>query len=109
MRIRKIPLGTGLIVSLVAASGCLWLLAEDDSQPQRQGTVQGQEVRRGSRSGGRVAQVLVREGGLCQAGQALVYLEAPELEAQRGQWLARVQALTAVLQRKRRGARAEER
>src|SRR5262249_8829082 len=73
------------------------------------GTVEIQEVRLGSKVGGRVEQVLIREGDLVQPGQVLVRLEAPELEAQREQWLARVRALSAALEKMRNGARAEER
>jgi multidrug resistance efflux pump len=46
---------------------------------------------------------------MVQAGRVLVRLEAPELEAQREQWLARVQAKSAALEKMRSGARYEER
>jgi multidrug resistance efflux pump len=109
MRIRKIILGIGLVASLAAASGGWWLLGERGTELHLQGTVEVQEVRLGSKIGGRVAEVLIREGDLVQAGQVLVRLEAPELEAQREQWVARVQARSAALERMRSGARAEER
>jgi multidrug resistance efflux pump len=109
MRIRKIILGIGLVTSLAAASGCWWLLGARDTEPRFQGTVEVQEVRLGSKIGGRIAEVLIREGELVPAGQVLVRLEAPELEAQREQWLARVQASSAALDRMRNGARAEDR
>src|SRR5215471_1463160 len=101
MRIRKILIGIGLIVSLAAASGSWWLLRERGAELRLQGTVEVQEVRLGSKIGGRVAEVLIREGDLVQAGQVLVRLEAPELEAQREQLLARVQARKAVLEKMR--------
>jgi multidrug resistance efflux pump len=109
MRIRKIILGIGLVASLAAALGCWWLLGERGTGLRLQGTVEVQEVRLGSKIGGRVAAVLIREGDLVQAGQVLVQLEAPELEAQREQLLARVQAKSAALEKMRSGARAEER
>jgi multidrug resistance efflux pump len=109
MVIRKIVFGMGLIASLTAASGRRWLFGEGDTGLRLQGTVEVQEVRLGSKAGGRVAEVLIREGELVRAGQVLVRLEAPELEAQRDQWLARVEATTAALERTRCGARAEER
>jgi multidrug resistance efflux pump len=65
-------------------------------------------VRLGSKIGGRVAEVLIRDGVEVRADQVLVRLEAPELEAQREQWLARVQARSAALERMRSGARSEE-
>src|SRR5262252_3381569 len=109
MRVRKIILGIGLIASVAVASGCWWLFRERGSELRLQGTVEVQEVRLGSKTGGRIKEVLIREGDLVQAGQVLVRLEAPELEAQREQWRARVQAKSAALDRMRNGARAEER
>src|SRR5262249_20982654 len=74
-----------------------------------QGTVEVQEVRLGSKIGGRVAEVLIREGKIAEPDQLLVRLEEPELEAQREQWVARVAAMSAALDRMRNGARAEDR
>jgi multidrug resistance efflux pump len=108
MKIRKIVLGIGLGASIGAALGCWWLPGEDGIALHLQGTVEIQEVRLGSKIGGRVAEVKIREGDLVQPGQVLVRLEAPELEAQREQWLARVQAMSAALERMRNGARAED-
>jgi multidrug resistance efflux pump len=109
MRIRKIILSMGLAASLAAASGWWWLHDERDASLPLQGTVEVQEVRLGSKIGGRVAEVLIREGDLVPAGQVLVRLEAPELEAQREQWRARMEAKSAALERMRTGARSEER
>jgi multidrug resistance efflux pump len=109
MKIRRIILEMGLAACLAAVAGCWWLLAERDTELRLQGTVEIQEVRLASKMGGRVAEVLTREGIVVPAGKVLVRLEAPELEAQREQWLARVQAKGAALDRMRNGARAEER
>jgi multidrug resistance efflux pump len=109
MRTRTITLGIGLVAAVAAASGCWWLLGERGTELRLHGTVEVQEVRLGPKVGGRVAEVLIREGDLIQAGQLLVRLEAPELEAQHEQWLARVQAKSAALDKMRSGARAEER
>jgi multidrug resistance efflux pump len=108
MKSRKILLGMGLVAIIATASGCWWLLGDRGGELRLQGTVEVQEVRLASKVGGRVAEVLIREGDLVQAGQVLVRLEAPELEAQREQWLARVQAKSAALDKMRSGARAEE-
>src|SRR5262245_53038782 len=108
MRICKIILGMGLVAAVAAASGCWWLLGERGTELRLQGTVEIQEVRLGSKIGGHVAEVLIREGDLVQTGQVLVRLEAPELEAQREQLLARVRAMSAALDKMRNGARAEE-
>ena len=109
MTIRKILLGIGVVVAVAAAAGWWWLSQERGGELHLHGTVEIQEVRLGSKIGGRIEQVLIREGDLVQPGQVLVRLEAPELEAQREQWLARVRALSAALEKMRNGARAEER
>src|SRR6202035_75758 len=47
------------------------------------GTVEAREVSVGSRAGGRVKQVLLKEGDRAEAGQALVVLEPGDLDAQK--------------------------
>lgn len=47
------------------------------------GTIEVRDVKVGSRAGGRIKQVLVREGDKVAAGQPLVILEPGDLEAQR--------------------------
>lgn len=72
------------------------------------GVVEIQEVRLGSKIGGRVAEVLVREGDVVEAGQLLVRFAVPELEAQREQQQGRLSAAEATLQRAKNGSRPEE-
>jgi multidrug resistance efflux pump len=106
---RKLVLtGIGVIAAAAVALGCYWYFGQRESVLRLPGTVEVQEVRLGSKVGGRVAEVLIREGDLAQPGQLLVRFEAPELEAQREQWVARVQAMSAALDRARNGARPEE-
>jgi multidrug resistance efflux pump len=108
MKFLKILLGIGLVACLAAASWRWWLWEDRGAELRLQGTVEIQEVRLGSKAGGRVAEVLVCEGKVVQEGQVLVRFEAPELEAQRKQWLARVQGMSAALDKMRNGARSEE-
>ncbi|MFM8393689.1 MAG: biotin/lipoyl-binding protein, partial [Acidobacteriota bacterium] len=72
------------------------------------GTIEQQEVRVGSKSGGRIREVLVGEGDLVEAGQTLVRFETAELEALLAQAEARVEQQTVRLERLERGARVEE-
>lgn len=72
------------------------------------GVVEVQEVRLGSKVGGRVREVRMAEGQLVEAGMVLVTFEVPELEAQRAQWAARVQSDEAELTQARNGPRREE-
>ena len=62
----------------------------------------------GSRTGGRVRDVLVREGQEVKAGTVLVQLEAGETEAKKAQAEADLEATTAALQKLQNGARPEE-
>jgi HlyD family secretion protein len=73
------------------------------------GTVEQQEVRVGSKVGGRVREVLVREGDQVEVGQALLNFDTAELQTLVAQAEARVGQQTARLERLERGARREER
>jgi multidrug resistance efflux pump len=72
------------------------------------GVVEIQEVRLGSKIGGRVREVLIVEGQVVKANQDLVIFDAPELEAQRDQWQARVKQARADLVKLENGPRQEE-
>lgn len=72
------------------------------------GVVEAQEVRLGSKVGGRVHEVHILEGDRVGPGAPLVTLEVPELEAQQAQWKARLKSDVAALERARNGARREE-
>ena len=72
------------------------------------GVVEAQEVRLGSKVGGRVREVHILEGDRVEPGAPLVTLEVPELEAQQAQWRARLQSDLAALEKARNGPRREE-
>jgi multidrug resistance efflux pump len=72
------------------------------------GVVEIQEVRLGSKIGGRVADVFVTEGNLLEPGQELVRVETPELDAQKRQAQARVAEMKATLLKAKNGPRPEE-
>lgn len=72
------------------------------------GVVEIQEVRLGSKVGGRVADVKVKEGDVVEPGQLLVVFETPELEAQYQQQVSRVAQAQATLDKARNGFRPEE-
>src|SRR4051794_28707381 len=89
-------LATGVVAMVLGtgAFGRYWSLDHGEATLELPGTVEVQEVRLGSKIGGRVDMVPVREGDMVQPGQLLVRFEAPELEAEREQWQARVQAMS---------------
>src|ERR1019366_1297380 len=78
-------------------------------QPLRfPGIVEVQEVRLGSKVGGRVEAVLVQEGDVTYKNQPLIVFEAPELKNQRLQVKARLDSAVAEWQRAVNGPRPEE-
>lgn len=79
------------------------------SQPYEwSGTLENRTVSVGSRAGGRVKDVLVKEGDMVQAGQPLVVLEPGDLEAQKLIAQANLAQAQAVLDKLEKGARPEE-
>jgi HlyD family secretion protein len=72
------------------------------------GTVEARTIQVGSRTGGRIKAVLVREGDHVQPNQALVSLEVGDLEAQRLMAQAALDQNKAVLDKLEAGARPEE-
>ncbi len=72
------------------------------------GTIETREVRVGSKVGGRITEVLVREGQEAEAGQTIVRFDIAEVEARRLQAEAKVAQQEARLERLQRGSRPEE-
>jgi HlyD family secretion protein len=72
------------------------------------GTVEARAVTVGSRTGGRIKQILVREGDRVQVGQPLIVLEPGDLEAQRAIAEAQLEQAQAALEKLQSGARPEE-
>lgn len=106
---RKTMLSLGAVLAIAAgAVAGYWHFGSRDQNVQLPGTVEVQEVRLGSRVGGRVEEIFGREGDLVKPGQILVKFEAPELEAQREQRQARVESMAAALEKMQTGARPEE-
>src|SRR5882757_6898933 len=69
------------------------------------GTVEARTISVGSRTGGRVKEIKVREGDSVSAGQALILLEPGDLPAQLAQARAQVQLWQANLEKLQKGAR----
>jgi HlyD family secretion protein len=76
--------------------------------PPLAGTVEADDIRVGSRLGGRVSQVLVREGDRVRAGQPLVRFEAADLAARRDDARAAIERARAELDKAVNGSRPEE-
>jgi multidrug resistance efflux pump len=72
------------------------------------GTLEARNINVGSKVGGRVSQVLVREGDRVEPGQLLVAFDSAELEGQLLQARGRFEAARANLDKMLRGSRPEE-
>src|SRR5262249_38413223 len=105
-----------VVLLLAAAAGALgffWPFGNGKNVLRLPGVVETQEIRLGSKIGGRVAEIGTSEDGtlegkVVQAGEVLVRFEAPELHAQLAQAKARLAAAEAELEKAVVGARPEE-
>ena len=97
------------IVLLLAGGGFAWWFWNGKKDEIRMaGVVETQEVRLGSKIGGRVEKLLIAEGDTIKPGQVLVVLAIPELLAQREQTKARVASAKAARDRANNGYLPEE-
>ena len=87
------------IIAVVATSYRSWL--HPDSGLQGSGTVEARNIRVGSKIGGRIDKLLVREGDQVQAGQVLMTFDDRELAAE-------LEQARANAEKARRGYRPEE-
>jgi len=102
-------LAGGLLVAAgIAGAGYYFRLQRPRTQLWLPGTVETQDVRLSSRVGGRVVQVLVKEGQTVEAGTEILKLDMPELDTQRKQLEAQLAAAKALLAKAEHGPRAEE-
>ncbi|HNQ24165.1 MAG TPA: HlyD family efflux transporter periplasmic adaptor subunit [Phycisphaerae bacterium] len=103
-------MGKITIVVLVAAGivGVLWLSQQQRGPLWVSGYIESDEIRVGSRVGGRVSEVLVREGQKVARGDALVKLEPFDLRERRAGADANLAASRAALARLQAGYRPEE-
>ncbi len=97
----------GAVLVGTVIGGYLWFTS-DGNGLRLPGIVEIQEVRLGSKVGGRVAEVLVEEGSIIYPGQKLVVFEAPELTTTRDQLKAKVDAAEAEYEKALKGPREEE-
>src|SRR5947207_2048739 len=91
-----------------AAAAWYWPRRDGPETLRLPGTVEVQEVRLGSKVGGRVAAVHVREGQVVEPGTVLVTFDSPELVARRDQARAKLDAAQAALAKANRGPQDEE-
>jgi len=101
-----------IVLGLIAVGAGLgwyfWPWRSDKDVLRLPGVVEIQEVRLGSKIGGRVAEVNANEGITVDSGETLLVFDAPELEAQIAQQRARVAQAEADAAKAHHGARQQE-
>ena len=104
---RRIPIPLVVLAIIAVAYGAYrWYEAR---QPYEwSGTVEARVVYLGSRVGGRVKEVKVKEGDEVEQGQELIVLEPGDLPAQRLAAVGLLEQARATLQKLEAGARPEE-
>jgi len=102
---RIIPI---LVVLVVASAFAAHAIYQAHRPYEWSGTVEARTISVGSRAGGRVKEVLVREGDTVNAGQPLIELEPGDLLAQRLEAQAALDQTAATLEKLQKGARPEE-
>jgi len=107
---KKAAIGVTLILIVAgAALGLyLWKWRNGNHTLRLPGVVEIQEVRLGSKIGGRVKEVHVAEGDVVEADRVLIEFDVPELQAQIEQQQARVAQAEADAQKAHNGYRQQE-
>lgn len=99
-----------IVLGLAGGGAAAWWFWNGKKEDLRlAGVVESQEVRLGSKIGGRVQELLVTEGETIKPNQVLVKLAIPELLAQRDQAKAKLGAAKAARDRAYNGFLPEER
>ena len=107
MKSKKLWLGVTGLISIVLLS-LTFVIQPRSSELEAWGTVEAREIHVGSKVGGRIQEVLVREGDRVEKGQTLVSFEDLELEADLAAARARHEQARINLRKMERGYRPEE-
>lgn len=97
-----------LLAAVAVGLGFFWPFRSKSDTLKLPGVVEIQEVRLGSKIGGRVGKIAALEGDLVAPGQLLVKFDMPEMEAQKVQQQARAAMTEADLEKAINGPRPEE-
>jgi multidrug resistance efflux pump len=106
-RARRLLFAAGAVV--LFGGGYFAFRVHEERKPyQWSGTVEARDITVGSRTGGRVKEVLVHEGDRVAAGRALLVLEAGDLDAQKAEAEAELAEAMANQTKVEAGSRPEE-
>jgi multidrug resistance efflux pump len=101
--------GIGVVAAVAVSLGFYWPFSRNHNVLVLPGTVEVHELRLGSKVGGRVKEVVIREGDVVDAGKPLLEFDAPELRAQRDQLAAKLASAQADYEKAENGPRPQER
>jgi len=101
MNRKRIPILLAIVALAVVATGFAMGWFHHDTTLQSSGTVEARDIRVGSKVGGRIDKILVREGDTVQPGQVLITFDDKEL-------LASLDQARAAAEKAQRGFRPEE-
>jgi HlyD family secretion protein len=104
---KKIAIVVAVLVLGTMSLAFAWM-NRDNRSLIASGTLEARNISIGSKVGGRVSRVLVREGDHVEPNQLLVVFDSAELEGQLLQAQGRVEAARANLTKMLRGSRPEE-
>lgn len=100
-----------LLLLVIAAAVTTWRLVSARAPQNRivlSGTIEADEIHIGSKVGGRIAEVRVKEGQEVTQGQPLIRFESFDLDARRNDAVAAIAQAEANLQKLQNGNRPEE-
>ena len=100
----------GLALALIAAAA-IWKYMSGRAATDRivlSGTIEADEIHVGSKVGGRIAAVPVKEGQEVKAGDALIRFEVYDLEARKADAVAAIAQADSAYQKALNGSRPEE-
>ncbi len=100
-----------LLLLLIVAAIVTWRMVNARAPQNRMilsGTIEADEIHIGSKIGGRIAEVLVKEGQEVKQGQPLIRFESFDLDAKRNDAIAAIAQAEANLQKLQNGNRPEE-
>ncbi len=107
----RIPILLGLVVLIALAALMTWRYVRartPENQLILSGTIEADEIHVGSKVGGRIAEVFVKEGQQLKTGEPLIRFDSYDLTAKRSDAVAAIQAAEANLQKLQNGFRPEE-
>jgi multidrug resistance efflux pump len=105
---RRVAVAAGIVAAAIITFAAHAWVGARNKVLVASGTLEARNIEVGSKVGGRVTQVLVREGDHVEPGQLLITFDEAELAAQKAQAQGRLEQARAALKKLEHGSRVEE-